>query len=98
MCCQPIIHSSARRFIFDLDFQFSKPPISLDVSWPTSSFAARLNLSEMDVWASMDDCWCEAPGAVGQFLSSGCTADLLEDGEISDFDNDGLPFFRKILV
>jgi hypothetical protein len=31
---------------------------------------------------------CEAPGAVGQFLSSGCTADLSEDGEISDSDDE----------
>src|ERR1700722_1864665 len=67
MCCQPITHSSARRSIFDLDFQFSKPPTSPDVSQLGS--AARLNLSEMDVRASMDERRCEASGAVGQFLS-----------------------------
>jgi hypothetical protein len=35
---------------------------------------------------------------VGQFLSSGYTAGLSEDGEISDSDDDGLPSFRKNLA
>src|SRR4051794_36543485 len=53
MCCQPITHSSAHRSIFDLDFQFSKPPTSPDASRLGS--AARFNLSEMDVRPSMDE-------------------------------------------
>jgi len=37
----------------------------------------------------------KAPG-VDQALSSGCVADLSEDGEIVDSDDDGLPLPRKI--
>lgn len=34
----------------------------------------------------------------GQFLSSGCTAGLMGDGDIFDFDDDDLPPFRKTLA
>jgi hypothetical protein len=45
----------------------------------------------------MNDCWFQAPPAVGQFLPSAYTADLSEDEEISDSDDD-LPYVRKILA
>ena len=34
----------------------------------------------------------------GQCLSSGCTASLFGDGDISHSDDDGLPPFREILA
>jgi hypothetical protein len=51
-CSQQIAHSYPHASIVELDFQFSKPPPSLDVSLFGS--AARFNLSAMDVLASMD--------------------------------------------
>jgi hypothetical protein len=94
-CSQPIAHSYSHASIVESGFQFSKPPLSSDASM--FGCAARFDLSAMDVPASMNGRRCEAPRAVGRFLSSGCTADLSEDGEISDSDDD-LPSVRQILA
>src|SRR2546421_11161618 len=52
---------------------------------PTLGCAARLNQSKLDEPASMDGRRFQKPPAVGQFLSSGCTVDLSEDGGIFDY-------------
>jgi hypothetical protein len=65
------------------------PPVSLDAI--ALGCAARFNLPKLDELASIDGRRFQGPLAVGQFLSSGCMADLSEDGEIFDFDDGGLP-------
>jgi hypothetical protein len=45
----------------------------------------------------MDGRRFQGPPGVGQALSSGCVADLSEDGEIFDSDDDGLPLPRREL-
>ena len=87
-CCQPIVDRYRYRPIFKLGSQPPKSPASLDAI--ALGCAARFNLSKLDEPASMDSCRFQGPPAVGQFLSSGCMADLSEDGEIFDSD-DGLP-------
>jgi hypothetical protein len=48
--------------------------------------------------AAPTDLQSQAPPALGQLLPSTRTADLLEDGEISDSDDDDLPSFGRILA
>ena len=93
-CCQPIVDRYRYRPIFKLGSQPPKSPASLDAI--ALGCAARFNLSKLDESASMDGRRFQGPPAVGQFLSSGCMADLSEDGEIFDSDDDGLPFPREI--
>jgi hypothetical protein len=92
LCSPPIADS----YPFRLDFQPSKP------SGPSDTVAlgctACLNLSSVDQLMSMNDHQLSRSCTAGQFRSSGCTAGLLGDGDISDFDDDGLPPFRKILA
>jgi hypothetical protein len=98
-CSQPIAHSYPNASIVELDFQFPKPPSFSDAS--IFGYAARFNLSAMDVPASMNGRHFQAPPAVGQPSSSACTAELSEYGEIfdsrDDDDDDHLPSVRQIL-
>ena len=93
-CCQSIADRYRYRPIFKLGSQPPKSPASLDAI--ALGCAARFNLSKLDEPASMDGRRFQGPLAVGQFFSSGCMADLPEDGEIFDSDEDGLPLSRKI--
>jgi hypothetical protein len=94
MCCQPIANSSARTFIFDLDFQFSKPPTSSNASRLGS--AARLNLSDgragVDVSVGVK---CPQPWAG---FSRPVARPTSRKTEISNSDDDGLPSLRKTLT
>ena len=94
ICCQPIADRYRYRPIFKLGSQPPKSPVPLDAI--ALGCAARFKLSKLDKPASMDGRRFQAPPGVGQALSSGCVADLSEDGEIFDSDDDGLPLPRKI--
>jgi hypothetical protein len=95
-CSQPIAHSYPHSSTVELGFQFSNPPSSSDVS--LFGCAARLNLSAMDIPASMNGRRFPASLAVGQPLSPACAAEPSEDGETFGSDDDDLPSVRRILA
>jgi hypothetical protein len=96
LCNPPIADSYPYKPIFRLDFQSPQTPAPSDAI--AFGCAARFNLSPADQLTSMDDPRLRGVRAVGQFLSSGCTAGLSGDRDISDSDDDGLPSIRKILA
>jgi hypothetical protein len=96
-CYQPITDGYPSKPIFNLDFQLSKPPASSDAT--ALGWAARFNLSPVNMPRGTRDRRFRGPPAAGQSLSSGCTADPSEQAEISDSDDDnGLPSVRKIIA
>jgi hypothetical protein len=97
ICSQPITHSYPHVSTVKPSFQLSKHLSSSDAS--LFGYAARFNLSAMDVPALIDDGPFRAPPAVGQPLSPTRAAELSEDGEIFDSDDDDgdLPTLRQIL-
>src|SRR2546423_14155472 len=95
-CYQPITDRYPYKPIFNLDFQLSKPPASLDAT--AFGCAARFNLSPVNMPGLMHDRRFQGLPAAGQSLSSGCTADPLEEAEMSDSDDDDLPSARKIIA
>jgi hypothetical protein len=95
-CYQSIADSYPSKPIFNLDFQLSKPPASSDAT--ALGRAARFNLSPANMPGLMHDRRFQGLPAAGQPLSSGCTADPSEEAEMSDSDDDDLPFARKIIA
>jgi hypothetical protein len=92
-CHRPIADS----YPFNLDFQLPKPPASSDAI--ALGCAARFNLPPVNMSGSMHGLRFQGLPAAGQSLSSGCTADLEEEAEISDSDDDDdLPSVRKIVA
>lgn len=94
--CQPIADSRSHKSIVKLGFQFSQPLKPSDAS--VFGYAARFNLSLMEIAAASTDLRSQAPPAVGPLLPSARNADLPEDGEISNSDDDDLPPFEQILA
>jgi hypothetical protein len=82
----------------ELGFQFLTPPNPSDAS--VFGCAARFNLSAVEKAASMTDLRSRVPRAVGRLPPAARTAELPEDGEISDSDDDDddLPSLRQILA
>jgi hypothetical protein len=78
-CCPPIVDSCPYGSIFELGMQSSKPPASPGAQ--PLGFATSFNLSTVGEPASM-----QLAPPMGQFLSSGCTANLSDD--------EGFPFFN----
>ena len=95
-CYQSIADSYPSKPIFNLDFQLSKPPASLDAT--ALGCTARFNLSPANMPGLMHDRRFQGLPAAGQSLSSGCTADPSEEAEMSDSDDDDLPSARKIIA
>ena len=79
-----------------MGFQFPTPPNLSDAA--VFGDAARFNLSAVEKAASMTDLRSRAPRAVGQLPPAARTAELPEDGEISDSDDDDLPSLSQILA
>jgi len=96
LCNPPIADSYPYKPIFRLDFQSPETPAPSDAI--AFGCAALFNLSPADQLTSMNDHRLRGLRAAGQFLSSGCTAGLSGDGDISGSDDDGLPSIRKILA
>jgi hypothetical protein len=97
--CQPIAHSTPYSSTIKLGFQFSEPPTLSDAS--RLGYAARFNLSAMDLPAPLNGRGFQAPPAVGQSLLPAYTAQLSEDGEIFNSENDDdddLPSVKQILA
>jgi hypothetical protein len=90
ICYQPIADSYPFKPIFNLDFQLSKPPASLNIT--ALGCAARFNLSSANTSGLMHNRRFQGLPAVGQSLSSDGTADPSEKAEMSDSDDDNLPF------
>src|SRR3954447_7994359 len=95
-CYQPIADSYPSKPIFNLDFQLSKPPACSGAT--ELGCAARFNLSPANMPGLMHDRRFQGLPAVGQSLSSGCTADPSEEAEMPDSDDDDLPSARKIIA
>jgi hypothetical protein len=95
-CSQSIAHIYPHSSTVKPSFQFSNSLSSSDTS--LFGCAARLNLSAMDVPASMNGRRFQASPAVGQPLPPACVAEPSEDGEIFDSDDDDLPSVRRILA
>jgi hypothetical protein len=95
-CSQSIAHIYPHSSTVKPSFRFSNPLSSLDMS--LFGCAARLNLSAMDVPASMNGRRFQASPAVGQPLPPACVAEPSEDGEIFDSYDDDLPSVRRILA
>ena len=95
-CYQPIADSYPSKPIFDLDFQLSKPPASLDAT--ALGCAARFNLSPVNMPGLMHGRRFQGLPATDQSLSSSYTADPSEEAEMSDSDDDDLPSVREIIA
>jgi hypothetical protein len=91
--CQSVTHIYPYASIYPSAFQLSQPPISSGDSLFSS--AARFDLSATDMPASMNDRHFQKTPAVGQLLSSTDAAEVSEEGEILNFDSDGLPPSRQ---
>lgn len=99
-CCRPIADSCSHYSTVEMGFQFPTPPSPSDAA--VFGDAARFNLSAVEKAALMTDLRFRATRAVGQLPSASRTAELPEDGEISesdyDDDDDDLPSLRQILA
>jgi hypothetical protein len=95
-CYQPMTDRYPYKPIFNLDFQLSKPPASSDAT--AFSCAARFNLSPVNMPGLMHDRRFQGLSIASQSLSSGCTADLSEEVEMSNSDDDDLFSVRKIIA
>ena len=93
---QPIADNCFYKPILNLDFQLSKPPAFSDAT--VLGYAARFNLSPVDIPGLMHKHRFQVLPAVVQSLSPGCTADSQEETEVSDSDDDDLPSVRKIIA